>query len=139
MRISKWIIVTFVVLAALGFADSAYLTAQHLRGLLPPCTADGGCNTVLTSAYAEVAGVPIAALGALYYGTLLVLMVAYLDSWNRRVLHWASWMTTLGVLASAYLVGVQAFILDSWCVYCLGSAASSTGLFVLGVLIMRRD
>jgi uncharacterized membrane protein len=139
MRISTWIIVAFLALAAIGFADSAFLTAQHLQGLLPPCSDDSACNVVLTSEYATVAGVPIAALGALYYAVLIILMVAYLDTWNRKVLHWASWATTAGLLASVYLVGVQLFAIGSFCPYCLVSAGASTGLFAIGVVIMRRD
>lgn len=136
---SKWIIISFIILAGIGFADSAFLTAEHLRGVIPPCGVEGGCDTVLTSSYATIAGVPVAALGALYYATLLVLMVAYLDTGYIRILHWASWGTTLGLLASVYFVGVQLFVIGSFCTYCLVSATTSTGLFGLGVVIMRRD
>jgi len=139
MKISNWIVITFVVLAAIGFADAAFLTAQHVSGALPPCSVDSGCNVVLTSVYSEVFGIPIAAFGTLYYAAMLVLMVAYLDTWNRRILHWASWATTAGLLMSVCLVVVQAFVLHSFCPYCLVSAGTSTGLFVLGVVIMRQD
>jgi uncharacterized membrane protein len=138
-RISKGLIITFLVLAVIGFADSAYLTAEHIRGSIPPCSVVQGCNTVLTSAYATVAGVPIAAAGMAYYAVLVILVVAYLDTGVLAWLHRASWLTVGGLLASAYFIVIQAFVLHAFCLYCLVSAATSTTLFVLGFIVMRRD
>lgn len=139
VRLSNKLIVPFVLLAAIGFADSAYLTAQHVRGVVPPCTLLHGCEKVLTSPYAQVAGVPVAVLGLVYYGVLLVLLTAFLDTRNRRMLHLACWLTTLGFLVSAYLVAVQVFFIRALCPYCLVSALTSAGLFVTALFIMRRD
>ena len=139
MRIPKHLIVLFVVLAAIGFADSAYLTAEHVRGVIPPCTVVSGCQTVLTSSYATVAGVPVAAAGLAYYAALLILLTVFLDTGKRAVLHWACWLTTAGLLGSAYLVAVQVFVLKAFCLYCLASAVVSVGLFTVGTVIMRRD
>lgn len=139
MRIPNKLVFIFGLLALVGFADSAYLTAEHLRGGIPPCSVLSGCETVLTSAYASVGGIPVAAAGLLYYGGLLVLLTVFLDTGRRAVLHVACWLTTAGLLASAYLVAVQFFVIRSLCVYCLLSALASVGLFVVGTAIMRRD
>ena len=138
-RLPKQLVVLFLLLAVIGFADSAYLTAEHVRGGIPPCSFTEGCGTVLTSAYAQIAGIPVAAMGLGYYALLIVLMVAYLDIGKRALVHWAAWLTTVGLLASAYLVAVQAFVLRAYCPYCLLSATTSTGLFIVGAVIMRRD
>ncbi|CAN5867982.1 hypothetical protein BH18ACT11_BH18ACT11_25030 [soil metagenome] len=61
------------VLAALGFMISAYLTWTHFAGLAPICTAGGeGCETVQSSRYATILGVPVALLGLISYGGLII-------------------------------------------------------------------
>ncbi|HTH38871.1 MAG TPA: vitamin K epoxide reductase family protein, partial [Pyrinomonadaceae bacterium] len=56
-----------VVLALIGLVDSIYLTVKHLRDEKVPCSLISGCETVLSSTYAEVGGVPLAAFGAAAY------------------------------------------------------------------------
>ena len=139
MRINKWIIGIFFVAALVGFADAAYLTAQHLRGVIPPCIALSNCEVVLTSKYASIGPVPVAALGLLYYGVVLMLLITYLDIWNRRLLHWASWLVSAGMLATLYFIYVQLFVLHAFCPYCMASAVTTTVMFGLSVYIMRAD
>ena len=138
-NLSNKIIYLFLALAIVGFADSAYLTAEHLSGDLPSCSVIHGCGEVLTSKYATVGSVPVAAFGASYYVLVIVLMVAFLDTGRRLAIHAAAWLTTGGFLASLYFVYIQAFVLRAFCQYCLLSALTSVGLFVLGIIIMRRD
>lgn len=125
--------------ALLGFADSAYLTAQHLRGIVPPCVLNDNCERVLTSRYATVGPLPVSALGLLYYGTLLVLLIAYLDTSDRRMLHWACWLMCAGMLGSLYFLVLQLFVIKAICPYCMVSVLSSFTLFGTAVYIMRTD
>lgn len=127
----KWFLITFVAIALIGFADSAYLTAEHFRGSIPPCSVVEGCEQVLTSSYAVIAGIPVALLGMLYYAALLVGIIAYIDSRNPKVMSWIRWMTVGGFVMTLYFLFVQAFILKAFCQYCLLSAITSTALFVL--------
>ncbi len=53
------------VLAAAGVTIATYLTWQHLAGTIPPCGPVRGCETVLVSAYAAIAGVPVALVGGI--------------------------------------------------------------------------
>ena len=139
MRISKAIVIAMFVVALVGFADSAYLTAEHVRGVIPPCRVLQGCEAVLSSNFASIGGVPVSVVGILFYGMMIVLVVMYLDSWDRRFLHGASWVSAAGFLGTLYFLAVQAFILHSFCQYCLLSALTSTTLLVLGIVVMRRD
>jgi len=138
MSLPKWIPILLFVAALIGFADSSYLTAQHVRGVLPPCAIEG-CDQVLTSKYATIGNLPVAALGMLYYGTVLVLLIAYFDTGNRRFLHGVCWLVSAGMLGTVYFVAVQLFILHALCVYCLLSAAITTLMFITAVRIMRLD
>jgi uncharacterized membrane protein len=130
MRKINWLVVVFFVAALAGFADASYLTTQHLQGSIPPCAIDG-CDQVLTSAYATIGPMPVAALGMLYYGTILVLIIAFWDTGSRKLLKMASALVGLGILSTLYLIYLQAFVIDSWCVYCLFSAAMT---LIMGIV-----
>jgi len=139
MRIPKWLLIVCFGAALIGFADSAYLTAQHVRGVIPPCGLASSCDTVLTSKYASVGPVPVAALGLLYYGAIIVLLIAYVDSGAYRPLHIATWLIGAGMLGTIYFISIQAFVLHAWCLYCLTSALMTFILFLCAVRIMRID
>ncbi len=139
MRLSNAIVIVMFIAALVGFADSAFLTAEHVRGIVPPCTL-GGCEGVLTSRYASIGGfIPVSGLGLLFYGSMVVLLVMYLDSWDRRLMHAASWVSVAGFLGTIYFVFVQLFILHSICEYCMLSALTSTTLLISGIIVMQRD
>ena len=139
MRFPSTLILILLLLAIVGFADSAFLTARHLQGIIPPCGGLGNCDEVLTSRFAELGPVPVAALGMGYYGGVLVLLVAFFDTGNRRFAHVAAWLVTAGMLGTLYFLAVQLFVLRAICPYCMLSAALTTTMFALSVRFMRAD
>ncbi len=135
--VSKKLIGFLIVIALLGFADASLLTIEHYMNTIPPC-AIGGCEIVLTSAYAEVVGVPVALGGAVFYLTILILLIAYLDTKKEIILRSALFLTIPGFLVSLYLFYLQAFVIHAFCQYCLGSALTSTVLFVTAIVIFKK-
>ena len=129
----------FLLVSLLGFLDASYLTIEHYRGVVPPCAIVDGCETVTTSAYSVLFGIPVALLGAVYYLLITVLSVLYIDTTKELALKTLSRLTILGLLASAYFIYIQGFVLHAWCIYCLGSATTSTLLFIIGRLFMRSN
>lgn len=121
----------FGLVSLLGFLDAFYLTVKHFWGEVPGCSFLAGCDTVLTSQYSEIFGVPVALFGAIYYLVLLLLTVAYLDRRNKTLLRLALKLTWIGLLVTFWLVFLMAAVLKAWCLYCLVSAASSLTLFAL--------
>ena len=105
-----------VALVALaGVAVAGYLTYVHYQPDALICTSGGGCETVQESSYAELAGIPVALLGLLGYVAVLVLVVW--DSELARTLAAAIALTAAGF--AVYLLVLQAFVIDAWCVWCL--------------------
>jgi len=134
----KVITVGWLSFSLIGFLDATYLTIQHYRGLWLDCGPLLDCDAVMTSQYAVIGGIPLALLGALYYLTIFLLTVAYCDRKHRSILSIIANLTILGFLASLILVYLQAFIIRAFCFYCLLSALSSTGLFVLAMICRCR-
>ena len=105
-----------VALVALaGAAVAGYLTYVHYQPDALICTSGGGCETVQDSKYAELAGIPVALLGLISFLAVLVL-VAW-DSDLARTL--AAAIALVGVGFAVYLIVLQAFVIDAWCVWCL--------------------
>ncbi len=135
---NKLLLGGLLVLALIGFADTAYLTAYHYIGEVPTCTLLEGCEIVLTSEYSVILGVPLALLGALYYLALVVMSVWYLDKGRRQTLRGIFKLSLLGFLISMILLYLQVFVLSAICVYCLTSIISTTGVLVVSYLLLRR-
>jgi uncharacterized membrane protein len=137
MQPSKAFIIALFIAALVGFADASFITAKHAQGVIPPCGVEG-CETVLTSRFSQVAGIPVSVAGMLFYGTILVGLIAYLDIGDRRLLHGIAWLSCAGFIAALFFVAIQLFVLHAVCLYCMASALTSTALFVLSVWFMRR-
>ena len=106
---------TVALVALAGVAVAGYLTYVHYQPDALICTSGGGCETVQDSSYAELAGIPVALLGLLGYVAVLVL-VAW-DSELARTLSAAIALVAAGF--AVYLIVLQAFVIDAWCIWCL--------------------
>ncbi len=120
------------LVALVGLADSIYLTINHFTGEKVPCSITGGCEAVLTSSYAEVAGVPLALFGAAAYFTAFSLAVLAAFG-NRRMWLVFGVAATLMAGFSVYLIYVQKFVIGEFCQFCLLSAATSVTLFLIAL------
>jgi uncharacterized membrane protein len=118
------------VLAAVGLGIAAYLTYVHYAGVAPVCTAGGGCETVQTSRWSELAGMPVALLGLCGY--VAVLVTLSLRGETAR-------LATAGVAAtgagfSLYLTYLELFTIHAVCVWCVASAVIMCALAALALL-----
>ena len=126
------------VLALVGFADAAYLTATHYAGSSVFCGASGGCETVLSSEFATVGPIPIALVGAAYYALTSLIAWTPAASWSRTTARALAAMTGIAFAVSVALFGIQAFELQAWCRFCLVSAGITTLLFGTSIWLLRR-
>ena len=91
---------------------------------------------MLTSTWAVLFGIPVALMGAVFYGVILVLTGIYLTvipakagiqedgsavlpGMTLRTILFA--LCSLGFLVGIVLILIQAFVLHAWCYYCLFS------------------
>ena len=122
--------VAAAVVALIGIADAVYLTVKHYAAEPVPCGAGFDCEMVLTSPYAEIAGIPLAAFGAVAYFVAfsLALLTAFGD--NRM---WKLFGIQVVLMAcfSGWLIYVQAALIHAFCQYCLISAATTLTLFLI--------
>jgi uncharacterized membrane protein len=118
------------IIALIGIADAVYLTVHHYTAEAVPCTLTGGCEQVLTSEYAEIAGIPLAAYGAAAYfiAFSLVLLSIY---GNRMAWTIFGVQVVLMAIFTGWLIYVQAALIGAFCQFCLLSAATTFTLTIL--------
>lgn len=138
MHLPKWLIWSFIIISFLGFLDASYLTIAHYTGLALRCSVFTGCEQVTTSPYSVIFGVPLALLGMFYYLTMLLLTFFYFDSKKESLPKLIAWLSCAGFLATIWFVYLQLFVIKAICEYCMISATTSTLLFILGLIILKK-
>jgi uncharacterized membrane protein len=123
--------ITLTVIAVVGLGWAAYLTYVHYSGETPVCSIKGNpCAQVQKSAYSELAGVPVALIGAIGYLAIVGMLLAG-DGERPR---FAVAALTLGGFAfSAYLTYREVFTLHKICEDCVASAVIMTILMCLSL------
>ncbi len=121
---------TIFLLSLVGLADSVYLTVKHFTHSDINCSIFNECDLVTTSAYSTILDIPVALLGVIFYGLLIALTI------NKKSLVSLLIISSIGFFASMWFVYVQAFVLESFCLYCIISAGISTMIFILSLILM---
>lgn len=131
-RTSAIIFTCAAILAAVGLADTTYLTATHLAGAQVACGATSSCSEVLGSIYSSMHGIPLAGIGALAY--FAVFSLATLAAFGYQAARfWLAVLVGAMFFSTLRLLYLQAFVLHAYCTYCLASAAI---IFLLAGLLV---
>jgi len=126
----SWTFLIVALVSLIGLADAIYLTVEHITGASLRCTIISGCSEVLSSPYAQVGPLPLAAVGAAAYFVVfsLGIIAAFAYPLVRLLLK-----SLLGLmfLTTLWLLYLQEFVIHHFCQYCLLSAAVTTALTLI--------
>jgi uncharacterized membrane protein len=125
---------TCETLGLAGVGIAGYLTYVHYAGLRPVCGISHGCETVQTSSYASLLGVPVALLGLLTY----ILILASLRLRGESPLLGGYALILIGFLFSAYLTYREVFTIHAICSWCVSSAIVFTLMAIFGTVRVLR-
>jgi uncharacterized membrane protein len=115
----------------IGMCWASYLTYVHYSGEAPVCSIKGNpCAQVQKSAYSELAGVPVALIGAIGY---LVILGSLLASDGETARFVTAALALGGFGFSLYLTYREVFTLHKICEDCVASAVIMTVLMCLSV------
>lgn len=131
------LIALILIFSLVGFSDSLFLLIKKIAGGPIPCFIGTGCDTVASSPYSNMFGIPLALYGVAFYLFLGGCALLYLDTKKIFFARLILPISALGFLMSLYFIYVQKFLIGAFCVYCVISAIVSTILFVLGMVSRR--
>jgi uncharacterized membrane protein len=120
-RLEPVVRIALVVLALAGFLISFYLTLTHYRDLIPPCYVTSGCESVVTSRYATILGIPLSLVGTVFFALMYFLGLSLVTGRRRLAVRAYELLAFAGILAAAVLFLLQAVVLRAYCTYCLGT------------------
>lgn len=128
--------ILLMVLSLIGLFDSIYLLWEYTSPAHPMVCMGGGCDAVRASAYSHLGGLPVPIYGVFMYAFLVLLLFLYPllpGTYVRITQHIVMVVAGAGFLFSVYLTGIEAFVLHSWCMWCVLSALLVTAIFILSI------
>ncbi len=123
-RNKRALYLAIAVLSVAGMVDSAVSLQRHYaKSASAFCDVAErfNCDIVNRSEYSSLMGIPVAGIGVVGYGVLLALATAYRSRPETPLCLVAAAAAGLGF--ALYLTYVEGFVLDTWCILCLGSLA----------------
>ena len=132
----KWM----AVVSLAGLFLGVYLTLYHYGFIGTLACNVSSCEKVQTSRWSMFLGLPVATWGAGFYALMLALTVAGLQpryESSRGLAVTLVLLTGWGLLFTAWLNYLEAFVIHAWCEWCLGSATMVLILFVLALMDWR--
>lgn len=113
------------LLAVVGFFVALYLWLHNIGVVGELKCGSGGCETVQSSVYARIGGVPVAFFGVLGYAAIFaVAYVGLQPAWaaRRGPTRLLATLAAGGVLFTGYLTYLELFVIHAICRWCVTSA-----------------
>jgi uncharacterized membrane protein len=131
-----WIL---VVLDVAGLLIAGYLSVVEVGGGVPACGPLRGCETVATSEYARIGGIPVAVFGVALSLILLTLAFAWIRTDNPLLLDVHCGLSLIGVIFEVYFLTLQVFVIRAVCVWCTLYGLTLIARFVVALVIWIRQ
>jgi uncharacterized membrane protein len=128
------------LLSVIGLLLGLYLTLYKFGFIGTLVCGATSCETVQTSRWSVFLGLPVATWGLGFYVAVLALALAGMQprfAESPRLALVLLLLTGWGVLFTAWLNYLEAFVIHAWCEWCLGSAAIVLLLFCLAMADYR--
>ena len=138
------------LLSLVGLFVSALLWWMYTSPSRPMLCLGSGCDEVRSSAYAVAWGIPLPVYGVLMYAGLALLSLAavrfgdgvpkaaYFAKVPQLARNVTLFIAGAGFLVSLYLTGLEAFVIEAWCIWCVASALIITAVFGLSIWEVQR-
>lgn len=124
-----------LLLAVVGFGIAEHIRRMRTRRVPMTCPIGGHCDSVLTSRYNAIFGVPNEIAGMAYYASVAIGSLLILTKTTTVLGAPVDILLLLaggaGLLFSIVFTYIQGRILHAWCSWCLASAAVNLAIFAL--------
>jgi uncharacterized membrane protein len=128
-------------LAVIGLIDTIYLSYVKIAHQNVYCGGSHACDTVNTSPYSMIGGIPIAYMGLV--ANLVILLFLTMETrgsfWKQYSPLMVFGITLAGTLYSFYLTYIEIAVLRAICPYCVVNAVVLLFLFVISLIRLFVD
>lgn len=128
----KWI----ALVSLLGLFLGAYLTLYKFGYIGTLACNVSSCEQVQTSRWSVFLGLPVATWGIGFYIAMLGLSLVGLQErfeYSKELSLGLLGMAAVGLLFTAWLNYLEAFVINAWCEWCIASALMVVALFWFAV------
>lgn len=134
-----------IILSILGVFDASYLTAKHYLDGAVYCPVGQNCETVLTSEYSTLYGIPVSLFGVFFYLAVLTLSLLYLETGSisftvnkKYFIKSVFFLSGTGLVISIYFFYLQWFVIKAFCFYCVVSAIDVLLIFTASSFLFAK-
>lgn len=143
VQTAGWQVRLIQLLALPGLVVAYYLWLFHQGQVFPSCAAGSwfDCGQVSGPAapYSALGGIPVALIGLIGYAAIF--LITWLREWlpvvEDNLPELLMGVVGLGFVFTLFLTGLEAFVIRSFCQYCLVSAGIITVMFLLSLSYLR--
>lgn len=108
------------------------------------------CDIVNKSIYSEIFGIPVSLLGALTFLAVFILSRLSLQNYKKKVSYYfifdskfmietIFWVSAASLLFALYLVYIEAFVLYSFCIFCLIGDILIIITLIVSYILMKEE
>lgn len=130
-----YLLIVAAALIGLTITINIYKKKHKKKVLVCPFGAD--CDSVIKSDFSSFLGIGLEIYGALYYGLVAVIystLILFPHLQSEMMMFILTGASIGAFLFSLYLTFVQAFLIKTWCSWCLMSAGISTAIFIFAMI-----
>ncbi|MFT4309977.1 MAG: vitamin K epoxide reductase family protein [Candidatus Woesearchaeota archaeon] len=138
------ILKSIIIVSVIGLIIAGYALYLHYAptGETTFCNISDSfnCDIVNKSAYATFIGIPVALIGIGRYVTFMLLSFLDIKNYFGSPMHILILaLSIIGMIFTLYLVYVEAFILYTWCVVCIGNSIMMLLVFLLSIAYYKKS
>lgn len=129
------------VVALVGLLIALYMLLYKLGAVASLACGSGSCEAVQASPWADFLGIPVPLWGVAGYATIFGLALAGIQPAlvdDRRIAVGLLLTSTFAFGFSMYLSAMEAFVIQAWCRWCIGSAMVASLLFLASLAEVPR-
>ncbi len=131
-----------ILFSIIGLISAIYTASAHYGDVsLAVCSLNEtfDCGTVNNSKWSEIVGIPVSVLGLISYALFIIGGVSVYKKPHELIEMLMGVLAIVGLGFSLYLTSIEAFVLQTWCLFCIASQIAILGIFICVMRIRAID
>lgn len=139
----KSLIITLIIASVVGLIAAGYTASAKIfpGDQLSVCSISESfdCDVVNQSKWSEIAGIPVSFMG---FGAYALFLIGGTYLWQKKdetIITLLGALAIIGMAFSLYLTAIEAFVLKTWCLFCIAQQIAIIFVFASVFAIRHKD